>query len=203
MSDATHIPAGEPLERIQCQWCQGMNEKTALTCRACGAPLDIRNLVSESGWREAPRLKDMTEFQFNSSTCQVEGEIVPVAEINLGHGDSIYFEHHIMLWKDDAVPLSVLQLAGRNEARICRHAVHHQRGHRAGPHRILARRNRRAGSAAAASRHGTGCARARVPAGVAPDRLLLRAHQRAGEYYLRRPGHVHGPLRHHQHVRAC
>ena len=32
-----------------------MNEKTALTCRACGAPLDIRNLVSESGWREAPR----------------------------------------------------------------------------------------------------------------------------------------------------
>ena len=112
MTDAPHIPAGEPLERIQCQWCQGMNEKTALTCRACGAPLDIRNLVSESGWREAPRLRDMTEFQFNSSTCQVEGEIVPVAEINLGHGDSIYFEHHIMLWKDDGVPLSVLQISG-------------------------------------------------------------------------------------------
>ena len=54
MTDATHM--AEPLERIQCQWCQGMNEKAALTCRACGAPLDIRNLVSESGWREAPRL---------------------------------------------------------------------------------------------------------------------------------------------------
>jgi hypothetical protein len=23
----------EPIERIQCQWCQGMNPKTALTCR--------------------------------------------------------------------------------------------------------------------------------------------------------------------------
>jgi uncharacterized protein (AIM24 family) len=110
MSDAT--PTAEPLERIQCQWCQSMNEKAALTCRACGAPLDIRNLVSESGWREAPRLRDMTEFQFSSSTCQVEGEIVPVAEIHLGANDSVFFEHHLMLWKDDNVPLTVLQLGG-------------------------------------------------------------------------------------------
>ncbi len=54
----------------------------------------------------------MTEFQFSSSTCQVEGEIVPVAEINLGPGDSVFFEHHLMLWKDDSVPLTVLQLPG-------------------------------------------------------------------------------------------
>ncbi|HEX5230071.1 MAG TPA: AIM24 family protein [Bryobacteraceae bacterium] len=105
-------PATEIVERIQCQWCQSQNEKTAVTCRSCGAPLDIRNLVSESGWREAPRLRDMTEFQFSSSTCQVEGEIVPVAEIHLGANDSVFFEHHIMLWKDDNVPLSVMQLPG-------------------------------------------------------------------------------------------
>ena len=107
------IPAANgAVERIQCQWCQGMNEKTALSCRTCGAPLDIRNLVSESGWREAPRIKDMTEIHFGNSTCQVEGEIVPVAEINLGQGDSIYFEHHVMLWKDPSVPMSVMQLPG-------------------------------------------------------------------------------------------
>ncbi len=102
----------DPIERIPCQWCQSMNEKTALTCRSCGAPLDIRNLVSESGWREAPRIKDMTEIQFNASTCQVEGEIVPVAEINLAPRDAIFFEHHVMLWKDERVPLSVMQLGG-------------------------------------------------------------------------------------------
>ena len=102
----------DAIERIQCQWCKGMNPKAALTCQGCGAPLDIRNLVSESGWREAPRLKDMTEFQFSSSTCQVEGEIVPVAEINLGSGDSIFFEHHVMLWKDEAVPLSIMPMKG-------------------------------------------------------------------------------------------
>jgi uncharacterized protein (AIM24 family) len=109
---SSNLPLGESLERIQCQWCQGMNERAALACNFCGAPLDIRNLVSESGWREAPRIRDMTEIHFSSSTCQVEGEIVPVAEINLGPRDSIFFEHHVMLWKDDNVPLSVMQLSG-------------------------------------------------------------------------------------------
>jgi uncharacterized protein (AIM24 family) len=89
-----------------------MNEKSATTCRTCGAPLDIKNLVSESGWREAPRLKDMTEFQFGQSTCQVEGEIVPVAELNLAPGDAVYFEHHVLLWKDDMTPMSTMPLQG-------------------------------------------------------------------------------------------
>ncbi len=102
----------EPLQRIKCQWCQGMNEKTALSCHFCGAPLDIKDLVSESGWREAPRIRDMTEIHFGDSTCQVEGEVVPVAEVNLSQGDSVYFEHHVMLWKDTTVPMSVMQLPG-------------------------------------------------------------------------------------------
>ena len=101
-----------PVERIQCQWCQSMNEKTALACHTCGAPLDLRNLVSESGWREAPRIKDMTEIHFANSTCQVEGEIVPVAEINLAQGDMVYFEHHVMLWKDPRVAMTVMQMPG-------------------------------------------------------------------------------------------
>ena len=104
--------ANMPVERIKCEWCQAMNEKTAVSCRACGAPLDIENLVSESGWREAPRIKDMTEIRFGRSTCQVEGEIVPVAEINLGSQDSIFFEHHVLLWKDDITQMSVMSLQG-------------------------------------------------------------------------------------------
>lgn len=108
----TSPDANEPIQRIECQWCQSQNERTAVTCRSCGAPLDIRNLVSESGWREAPRIKDMTELRFGGSTCQMEGEIVPVAEINLTQGDSIYFEHHVLLWKDATVPMSVMPLSG-------------------------------------------------------------------------------------------
>lgn len=110
---APSAPASsDPVERITCEWCQGMNHKTALSCWACGAPLDIKNLVSESGWREAPRIRDMTEIHFGLSTCQVEGEIVPTAEINLGEGDSVFFEHHVLLWKDDHTPMSVMPLQG-------------------------------------------------------------------------------------------
>src|SRR6202035_4273145 len=108
----TDNASAELLQRLECQWCQSMNEAGALTCRSCGAPLDVKNLVSESGWREAPRLKDMTEIQFGQSTCEVEGEIVPVAEINLGAGDSVFFEHHVLLWKDNATRMSVLPLTG-------------------------------------------------------------------------------------------
>ncbi len=106
------LPPGESLDRLQCQWCQSMNTTGATSCRTCGAPLDVRNLVSESGWREAPRIRDMTEIHFGASTCQVEGDVVPVAEINLGQGDAIFFEHHVMLWKDERVPLSLLPLSG-------------------------------------------------------------------------------------------
>jgi len=104
--------ANDAIERIACEWCHAQNQKTALSCRACGAPLDIRNLVSESGWREAPRIRDMTEIHFGMSTCQVEGEIVPVAELNLGQGDAVFFEHHVLLWKDDHTPMSVMPLQG-------------------------------------------------------------------------------------------
>src|SRR3954465_11105136 len=102
----------DTLQRIQCEWCRSQNLPQATSCSTCGAPLDIRNLVSESGWREAPRIRDMTEIHFGSSTCQVEGEIVPAAEINLGSGDAIFFEHHVMLWKEEQVQLSVMPLAG-------------------------------------------------------------------------------------------
>jgi uncharacterized protein (AIM24 family) len=102
----------EPQQRIVCQWCQGQNLPGATTCRSCGAPLDVRNVVSDSGWAAAPRLRDMTEFQFSGSTCQVEGEIVPVADVALGAGDAVYFEHHVLLWKDAQVPLSAQPLQG-------------------------------------------------------------------------------------------
>src|SRR6202012_3464044 len=100
------------VEAIQCGWCKAQNQPGTTTCMTCGAPLDVRDKVSDSGWREAPRLRDMTEFRFSASTCQVEGELVPVAEINLSPQDGVYFEHHILLWKDESVPLSSMQTNG-------------------------------------------------------------------------------------------
>jgi uncharacterized protein (AIM24 family) len=100
------------MDRIECQWCKAQNPPDRTACQSCGAPLDAHNLVSDSGWREAPRLRDMTEFRFSNSTCQVEGELVPVAEVNLAGGDAVFFEHHVLLWKDESVPVSTLSTGG-------------------------------------------------------------------------------------------
>ena len=100
------------MERVVCAWCQGQNEPTRTSCEVCGAPLDSAALVTDSGWREAPRLRDMAEFTFGSSTCQVEGEIVPVADLLLGAGEGVYFEHHVLLWKDETVPITTMNTPG-------------------------------------------------------------------------------------------
>ena len=106
-------------ERIQCQWCGAQTTVGATTCVACGAPLDVRDLVTDSGWREAPRLRDLTEIRFGQgSLVQVEGEIVPVADITLQPQDAVVFEHHALLWKDDHVPLSVLPTSGGGMGRV-------------------------------------------------------------------------------------
>jgi uncharacterized protein (AIM24 family) len=102
-----------PIERLRCEWCEFQNPSGAMTCQACGAPLDVKNLVSDSGWREAPRLRDMTEVRFGAgSTCQIEGEIVPVVDVTLAPGEHVYFEHHVLLWKEERVPLNILPLQG-------------------------------------------------------------------------------------------
>jgi hypothetical protein len=100
------------MDRIECQWCKAQNQTGRTNCTTCGAPLDTKDLVTDSGWAEAPRLRDMTEFRFSSSTCQIEGEIVPVAELALAQGDSVFFEHHVMLWKEPQVPMSALNTGG-------------------------------------------------------------------------------------------
>ncbi|WP_432824682.1 AIM24 family protein [Dactylosporangium sp. CA-092794] len=100
------------MERIECQWCRLQNAPGATSCMTCGAPLDVANLVSDSGWREAPRLRDMTEFRFSNSVAQVEGELVPVIDMALAPGDAVYFEHHVLLWKDEGTPVTAMPTQG-------------------------------------------------------------------------------------------
>jgi uncharacterized protein (AIM24 family) len=47
-----------------------------------------------------------------ATVIQIDGTIVPVADVNLGAGESVYFEHHAMLWKDEAVSMSVMDAPG-------------------------------------------------------------------------------------------
>jgi uncharacterized protein (AIM24 family) len=99
-------------QRIACKWCRAQSRASATTCERCGAPLDARNLVTDSGWRQAPRLRDLTEVTIGGTVIQIDGTIVPVADVALGSGESIFFEHHAMLWKEDGVAMSVMDAPG-------------------------------------------------------------------------------------------
>lgn len=99
-------------QRVRCQWCHADNAVGAGSCDRCGAPLDQRDVVSDAGWRQAPRLRDLTQIHFGSSSIQIDGDTVPVAEITLDPADSVFFEHHAMLWKEETVPMSVMSTPG-------------------------------------------------------------------------------------------
>jgi len=69
------------------------------------------SIRTESGWAELPGRKDMAKLQFGDSFCQIEGLYVPVADVNLAASDSIYFTHHVLLWKDPQLNISTMSLA--------------------------------------------------------------------------------------------
>ena len=95
-----------------CAWCGLTTGGADLSCPACGAAVDVRSVVSKSGWTALPGRRDMAKLQFGSSYCQVEGTYVPVADMNLAAGDSVYFTHHVLLWKDPQVAVTSMGLKG-------------------------------------------------------------------------------------------
>lgn len=117
-SDPTH-PASytgsqshAPQRKYTCHWCGLVMDGTQLSCPSCGASIDVRSIVSRSGWVELPGRKDMAKLQFGNSFCQIEGTYVPVADMNLAPEDSVYFAHHVLLWKDPQVTVSAMSLKG-------------------------------------------------------------------------------------------
>jgi len=52
-----------------------------------------------------------TDEAFAGVTYHIQGELVPALHIELG-AVPVYFEHHILLWKDPAVQIGIKSLAG-------------------------------------------------------------------------------------------
>jgi uncharacterized protein (AIM24 family) len=53
-----------------------------------------------------------TSTSFGSIKASTSGELVPVVEVNLAQSDSIFFEHHIFLWKDPSVTITAKVMKG-------------------------------------------------------------------------------------------
>jgi uncharacterized protein (AIM24 family) len=54
----------------------------------------------------------MAKLNFGNSVCQIEGLYVPVADMKLAPGDSVFFTHNVLLWKDPLVNISAMSMKG-------------------------------------------------------------------------------------------
>ena len=73
----------------------------------------------------------MTEFRVGNITCQIAGQVVPVAEFTLADGDTVFFEQHTLLWKERTVSLTGKNLKSAGQRMIAPgmpHAVIEARG---------------------------------------------------------------------------
>jgi uncharacterized protein (AIM24 family) len=96
----------------KCPYCRQSSSGVGTSCPACGAPVDVTLRVTKSGWTELPPIKDMARIQFGQSTCQIEGSLVPAAEMKLAPGAWVYFTHNVLLWTEPEVQLQAMNLGG-------------------------------------------------------------------------------------------
>ncbi|HVM66013.1 MAG TPA: AIM24 family protein [Acidimicrobiales bacterium] len=101
MSDAT---------TYRCPFCRSESSGAQTSCPTCGAPVDIQLRTTTSGWTELPPVADMAKVQLGHSRCQIAGRYVPVAEVTLAEGDSVYFPHSSLLWQEPSVALTAMPL---------------------------------------------------------------------------------------------
>ncbi|HET9078615.1 MAG TPA: AIM24 family protein [Acidimicrobiales bacterium] len=95
-----------------CRFCRMATDPAQPACAHCGAPVDVRAVVSDSGWQEQPPIRDMARIIFGQSRCQIEGKYVPVADFDLRGAETVYFSHHSVLWSDPSVTMAPMPLAG-------------------------------------------------------------------------------------------
>ncbi len=95
-----------------CRYCRLPSDASAHSCPNCGAPVDVRAMVSTSGWTQQPPIQDMARIQFGQSSVQIEGTQVPVADFTILGGEYIYFSHHVLLWTDPSTQLTNMPLSG-------------------------------------------------------------------------------------------
>ena len=95
-----------------CRFCRQHSDPSAPTCPLCGAPVDVKDVVSRSGWQKQPPIRDMARIQFGQSYCQIEGQQVPVADFSLAGNEWIYFSHHTLLWADPSAQMQSMGMRG-------------------------------------------------------------------------------------------
>jgi uncharacterized protein (AIM24 family) len=101
-----------PTSTYICRYCRQPSDVLVHSCPHCGAPTDVRAVISRSGWVKQPPIKDMARIQFGQSQLQIEGHQVPIADFKLAGPEWIYFGHHTLVWCDPSVKLQPMSMRG-------------------------------------------------------------------------------------------
>ncbi len=93
---------------MTCPSCQNPIPDSARFCPGCGAPAPQALGVGSYAEPVAESANPKEPIVVGDSTIRIEGELVPVVDAELGPSTSIYFEHHILLWKQPNVRLGFM-----------------------------------------------------------------------------------------------
>jgi uncharacterized protein (AIM24 family) len=108
-----------------CPSCGTPNPVGANFCSKCGSPLaaappppppqqpQSTAFGVGAANEPVPQVGDPTGIiRSGDVTVRIEGELVPVVDVELGGRENIYFEHHVLLWKEPRVNISIKSLRG-------------------------------------------------------------------------------------------
>src|SRR5579884_2095352 len=95
---------------MNCPSCQARIPDQSRFCPNCGAPVAQATTVGTYTEPE-PELDNPKEpITLGDMTVRIEGELVPVVDVELGAQQTVYFEHHTILWKQPNVTLGFMGL---------------------------------------------------------------------------------------------
>lgn len=96
---------------MNCPTCQAAVPDRANFCPNCGATV-TQPTTGTAGYTEPqPEIANpKNPITLGDMTIRVEGELVPVVDVELGSQQNVYFEHHIVLWKQPNVTLGFMGL---------------------------------------------------------------------------------------------
>jgi uncharacterized protein (AIM24 family) len=93
---------------VNCPTCQAALVPGAKFCANCGAPAPVLTQVGSYS-EPIPEADNPKEpIRLGDMTIKIEGELVPVVDVELGTQQTVYFEHHILLWKQPNVTLGFM-----------------------------------------------------------------------------------------------